>query len=172
MLLLVARATPRSFLIGLPIVVFGMMIRVWSSGYLSKMERLVTAGPFAMGRNPLYIGSFFISLGYFVMCNQPVFWVLGPILFWLFHGGAIAYEEKLLEDKFGDDFREYCKSVPRIISFPHSLAGHGEFSLEQLKLNNEYRTIVGTVIAVGIFALLAYTPGHGMPICWLVSRIC
>jgi hypothetical protein len=170
-LLLVANATPGSFWIGMPIVVVGELIRVWAAGYLSKMSRLVTAGPFAICRNPLYIGSFFISAGYFVMCNQPVLWILGPALFWLFHGGAIAYEEGLLEAKFGDEFRDYCKSVPRLISIPRSLSGHGEFSMEQLMRNNEYISMAGCLLTVGVFALLAYTPEHGTAIVWLFSRL-
>lgn len=135
------------------------------------MSRLITAGPFAIGRNPLYIGSFFISVGYFIMCNQPVVWVLGPILFWLFHGGAISYEEKMLVEKFGDDFKQYCASVPRIISIPRSLAGHGEFSMGQLVLNREHKSIIGTAIAVCLFAVLAFCSVHTMPILWLIERL-
>ncbi|MHB9035287.1 MAG: methyltransferase family protein [Armatimonadota bacterium] len=171
-LLLAANTTPRSFWIGVPFVVVGELIRVWAAGYLSKLSRLVTAGPFAIGRNPLYIGSFLISIGYFAMCNQPVLWVIGPVLFWLFHGGAIAHEEKLLEEKFGDEFRDYCKSVSRLVSIPRSLAGHGEFSVGQLMRNNEFNSIAGSVLTVGLFALLAYSPGHHSLIGWLISRFC
>jgi len=158
------------FWIGLPLVIVGQAIRIWSSGYLNKMDELITAGPFAIGRNPLYIGSFFISLGYFVMCNQPVIWVLGPVLFWVFHCGAIIYEEQMLLDKFGDSFRKYCKSVPRWISWPRSLTGEGEFTLQQLLLNKEYKGTIGTVITIMLFAILAYTPGLVTPLHLLISR--
>ena len=170
-LLFAANTTPKSFWIGLPIVIIGEAIRIWSAGYLSKMSRLITAGPFAIGRNPLYIGSFLISVGYFIMCNQPAIWVLGPILFWLFHGGAITYEEKMLAEKFGDDFKKYCATVPRLISIPHSLAGHGEFSMGQLILNREHKSMTGTALVIGLFAILAFHSIHMMPIVWLVSRL-
>lgn len=165
-ILLVAKPTPRSFLIGLPFVLVGEMIRIWASGYLSKMSSLITAGPFAICRNPLYIGSFLISLGYFLMCNQPIVWVAGPILFWLFHGGAISYEEKMLADKFGDEFNDYCKSIPRLISLPRSLSGHGEFSFKQVVVNNEHRGALITALTSAFYAILAFLP-IDMPILWL-----
>ena len=170
-MLLIAKTTQKSFWIGLPVVIIGEAIRMWSAGYLSKMSKLVTAGPFAIGRNPLYIGSFFISVGYFIMCNQPVVWVLGPILFWLFHGGAISYEEKMLLEKFGDDFKQYCASVPRLISLPRSLAGHGEFSKSQLIINREHKSMLSTAFIVGLFALLAFFSTNTMPIVWLITRL-
>ncbi|MEN6356200.1 MAG: isoprenylcysteine carboxylmethyltransferase family protein [Armatimonadota bacterium] len=168
-ILLVAKPTLKSFWIGLPFVIVGELIRIWASGYLSKMSRLITAGPFAICRNPLYIGSFFISLGYFLMCNQPIVWIAGPILFWLFHGGAISYEERLLADKFGEDFNEYCKSIPRLISLPRSLAGHGEFSIRQIVVNNEHRSALVTALASSLYAILAYSSSD-MPILWILGR--
>ncbi|MCE5324546.1 isoprenylcysteine carboxylmethyltransferase family protein [bacterium] len=169
-ILLVAKPTPKSFLIGLPFVIVGEAIRIWASGYLSKLKSLITAGPFAICRNPLYIGSFLISLGYFIMCNQPIVWIAGPILFWLFHGGAISYEERLLANLFGDEFNEYCKTIPRLISFPRSLAGHGEFSIRQVVNNNEHRGALITALALALYAILAYSSSD-MPISWLISRL-
>ena len=157
-LILIARPTPRTFWMGLPLVVFGELIRVWSAGYLSKLSSLVTAGPFALCRNPLYVGSFLISVGYFFMCNRLDVWIAGVVLFWLFHGGAVAYEEKLLRDAFGEEFARYCRVVPRFLPRLRGLKGHGSFSMKQFMLNNEYRGAMATAVLSALFGIIAYRP--------------
>lgn len=157
-LVVFARPNAHRFWIGVPFVAVGQLIRIWSAGYLSKLEKLITAGPFALCRNPLYVGSFLVCIGYLFMCNRTDAWIAVPVLFWLFHGGAVAYEEKLLREKFGDPFEKYCKIVPRFVPAWRSLAGHGGFSFGQLMANNEYRGVAAAVVLVALFALMAYRP--------------
>lgn len=157
-ILLLAKPTPALFWGGVPFAVVGEAIRLWSAGYLTKLKSVITAGPFALCRNPLYVGSFLISVGYFVMCNRPDVWIAGVALFWLFHGGAIAHEEKLLAEKFGKDYLDYCQSVPRLLPRLRRLDGNGEFSFAQLVLNREYRSASATVVLLVWFGLIAYYP--------------
>ncbi|OFX17867.1 MAG: hypothetical protein A2Z18_04615 [Armatimonadetes bacterium RBG_16_58_9] len=187
-LILIARPTPRVFWIGLPFAIVGELIRVWSAGYLSKLSKLVTAGPFALCRNPLYVGSFLISVGYFFTCNRMDAWIGGVALFWLFHGGAVIYEERLLRDAFGEDFEEYCRNVPRFLPrfsagwrFPnrHPLpAGwrfpnrhpEGSFSWKQFMLNNEYRGVIATALLSVAFGFIAYRPDFA-PLNWIIRSL-
>lgn len=156
LLVFIAKPTPGAFWIGLPFTLIGVVIRLWSAGYLTKMSGLVTAGPFAFCRNPLYIGSFFISVGYFIMCNRIDVWIVGTVLFWLFHGGAVVYEEQLLREKFKEEYIQYCKSVPRFLPFPQRFARNGSFSLKRIMTNNEYRSVLSTMILLALFGLMAY----------------
>lgn len=151
-----ARPTPAKFWVGLPLVVLGELIRVWSAGYLTKLSGLVTAGPFAMCRNPLYMGSFLMSLGYMTMCNRPSVLIVGVILFWTLHGAAVAYEERLLRDKFGDDFKNYCKRVPRFLPRLSKSDGEGGFSFEQMMSNEEYRGAATAALLLTVFGLMAF----------------
>lgn len=155
-LLLIAKPTPKSFWIGLPFIIIGEAIRIWSAGYLDKLERLITGGPFALCRNPLYIGSFFISVGYFIICGNPVILTICVILFWVFHCGAVIHEEKMLREKFGQDFLNYCKAVPRFIPRFRSSKGNGEFSISQLMSNREPKSMLGTAIMLVIFTLMTF----------------
>ena len=41
----------------------GEALRTWSSGTLVKNEVLTTEGPYALCRNPLYVGNFLIGFG-------------------------------------------------------------------------------------------------------------
>jgi len=156
LMLVVAKPTPEVFWIGLPFVAGGEAIRVWSAGYLTKLSGLVTAGPFALCRNPLYIGSFLISVGYFIMCHRIDVWILGTTLFWLFHGGAVIYEERLLREKFGEEYTQYCKTVPRFIPHIRDLGGAGRFSLSRVMANDEYRGAVTTVVVTALYGFMAY----------------
>lgn len=155
-LLIVARPTPEAFWAGLPLVALGQIIRVWSAGYLTKLSGLVTAGPFAMCRNPLYMGSFLISLGYLVMCHRLYVLMVGIVLFWMLHGAAVAYEERLLREKFGEDFANYCKRVPRFLPRLRRPAGQGRFSFEQVMANDEHRGAASAMLILSAFGLMAY----------------
>lgn len=165
-LLLVTRPAREAFWAGVPLVVVGEMIRLWSAGYLSKLRKLVTAGPFALCRNPLYVGSFLITSGYLVMCGRLDAWIIGIALFWAFHGGAIAHEERLLGKKFGGQFRVYCQSVPRFIPRLRSLRGEGEFSLRMLLRNDEEWGLVAAAAMTVLFGLRAYHSAFS-PIAWV-----
>lgn len=163
-----ARPTPKHVLMGIPLILAGEAIRLWAAGYLNKLGELVTAGPFALCRNPLYIGSFLTSLGYLVMCDRPVLWAPAIALFWLFHGGAVAYEEKLLRERFGPAYDAYCRAVPRFVPIPRGLSGNGRFTLRQLVLNNEHHSVAGALLLVGLMLLKARTPCI-LPVGWLVT---
>lgn len=154
--LVVAKPTPEAFWTGLPLVAVGEVIRVWSAGYLTKLSGLVTAGPFALCRNPLYMGSFLISLGYLVMCDRPYLLIAGVVLFWILHGGAVAYEERLLRERFGAEFDDYCRRVPRFLPRPGRLVGSGAFSFRRVVANDEHRQAASAALLSAAFAWMAY----------------
>lgn len=155
-LLVLARTTPASFWYGLPLVVIGELIRIWSAGSLRKMEQLITSGPFALCRNPIYIGSFLMTSGYLVMCRRVDVGIIGVVLFWLFHGGAIAREEALLREKFGESYDSYCKSVPRFAPRFNLAGARGGFSRRLLSENLEWRSAVSSLVIILLFGLIAY----------------
>lgn len=166
-MLIVARPTPEVFWAGLPLVALGEMIRVWSSGYLTKLSGLVTAGPYALCRNPMYVGSFLISLGYLIMCRDMAVLTAGTILFWMLHGGAVAYEERLLAERFGEEYIDYCRVVPRFLPHARSPMGRGSFSFERVMANDEYRGAATMVLLAVLFGLMAF--GSFSILSWLKS---
>src|SRR6476619_4853513 len=61
--LLFARPTPRSVMIGAAVGLVGLWIRAFAAGYLHKQAVLTVTGPYAYTRNPLYLGSAVLAVG-------------------------------------------------------------------------------------------------------------
>lgn len=112
---LIAAPKPAIWALGLSLALFGETVRTWSSGYLCKNQLLATAGPYAMLRNPLYFGSFFLGLGIVLMSGN--WWMTGiyPLLFLTIYLRQIQQEEQHLLGVFGDKALRYFRHVPRLI---------------------------------------------------------
>jgi len=74
---------------------------------------LVARGLYRFVRNPMYWGVELILLGEGLLFESARLWVyaLGAGVF--FHLFVVLYEERALRKKFGDQYVEYCRSVPR-----------------------------------------------------------
>ena len=98
--ILLAKPRPVTLAIGASVGFVGLLLRAWGSGYLRKNDELATAGPYAHTRNPLYLGSFLIGLGFTVAAGRWVLTVLFALLFlvpawpWLSGAVTIPYDAK------------------------------------------------------------------------------
>ncbi len=78
-----------------------------------RQSKLITTGPFVYSRNPIYVGTFFLLLG-FSLTLRSIFFFL-PILHLIYFTKQIEVEEKLLEEKFEKEYKEYRRKVKRFI---------------------------------------------------------
>jgi protein-S-isoprenylcysteine O-methyltransferase Ste14 len=76
---------------------------------------LVTDGPFAISRNPIYFGMVVGLLGIAVALGTATPLAVIPAFVWFIQRNFIAVEEKMLEDAFGDAYRAYKSRVRRWI---------------------------------------------------------
>lgn len=76
---------------------------------------IVTAGPYRYTRNPLYVGMTLIYAGVSALANALPAIALLPGVLQVMRRGVIDREERYLEGKFGDEYREYKERVPRWI---------------------------------------------------------
>jgi len=105
------------WLIGLPLFLAGVALRVWSQVHLRYRLRdghaLATSGPYAYVRNPVYFGNALLLSAVAVLCELP--WMIPVTIVYAacVYGLAVRYEETRLEKRFGEEFRRYCAQVPR-----------------------------------------------------------
>jgi protein-S-isoprenylcysteine O-methyltransferase Ste14 len=107
--------------IGIAMVVCGELLRLWAVRHIGGISRtrsdrlgpLVSTGPFAVVRNPLYIGNIALWTGFALAARLtwlvPVFIaVLG-----VEYHAIVRWEEELLEARRREDYHAYADRVPR-----------------------------------------------------------
>lgn len=86
----------------------GTAVETWRAA-----TAVVTEGPYAGTRNPIYVALLVIYTGIGVIANAPAVVALLPVLFAVLHFGVVLREEDYLECKFGEAYLSYKQAVPR-----------------------------------------------------------
>ena len=91
-----------------------------------KENRLVTAGAYALVRNPIYSAAMIACTGVILIIGNAWFFPL-PFLYWLFMTLLMkGTEEKWLKDLYGQEYEDYCRRVNRCWPWPSKEANHGK----------------------------------------------
>lgn len=152
-----AQPSPASLAWSLILVLPGVALRAYASGYVKKNRELTVTGPYAHTRNPLYLGSLSIALGFAVAARN--IWILVgiAILFFAIYLPVIRSEEDFLRGVF-PGFDEYCARVPRL--FPRITPGTsgeaGNFSAALYRRHREYNALMGAVALYAALILRLY----------------
>lgn len=103
--------------LGQVLIVAGVLGRLWCTLHIGgrKNRDLVTTGPYALCRNPLYLFSFLLGLGVTMVFQNSLMLLLFLPLFALFHGVAVILEERKLAALFGESYENYRREVPRFL---------------------------------------------------------
>lgn len=148
-----AQCSDRSLRAGIGSVIAGLLIRLWANGYAIKTEKLTTCGPYSIVRNPLYIGSALIILGFIIILNLHFIGITFFCIWIAIYLRTIHREEKALEKKFGDEFRAYAQAVPALFPtiFPYKRKEHWNFSIHRVIENKEYKVCFWIIISAIFF---------------------
>ncbi|MBS1805391.1 MAG: isoprenylcysteine carboxylmethyltransferase family protein [Acidobacteria bacterium] len=149
------------------LVLPGLWLRGYASGYVKKNRELTQTGPYAHTRNPLYLGSILIAAGFAVALLS---WTVAGMLaamFLIIYVPVIASEERFLRSTF-PDFEAYCRRVPRLLprlsaSEPVSEqteVSSGKFSLDLYLRHREYNAAIGAALLY--LSLLFLRPALGL----------
>ena len=76
--------------------------------------RLLTGGIYARTRNPRYLEFLVFSLAYVAFANYAGVWLIYALTFPAIHL-VVLLEERELRERFGAEYEDYCRSVPRYI---------------------------------------------------------
>jgi len=142
-----ARPTWRFLALGAVLVAPGLLIRALASGHVRKNEMLATSGPYTYTRNPLYLGSLLIGIGFAVAARS---WWVGAVLvvmFFAIYLPVIRGEEEFLRKRFSE-FDEYARRVPRMLPriIPvRSTEDGGKFSMDLYLKHREWNALLGTI---------------------------
>jgi phospholipid methyltransferase len=136
------------------LVLPGVLLRSYASGYVRKNSELTMTGPYAHVRNPLYLGSILIAAGFAVALMSVPFAIALAVFFLLIYVPVIASEEAFLREEFLE-FEWYCARVPRLIPRPTPVRspdgsfGRGEagsFSVALYRKHREYNSAIGAAL--------------------------
>jgi len=139
------RAQPEwwSLAAGGAVATVGLLLRAISSGQVKKNQDLATAGPYAYCRNPLYLGSIVIAVGFAIASRDLWVAVALLLLFALVYVPVIRSEEVFLRGHFSQ-YDEYAQRVPRLL--PHTVWFTGlttGFAPELYRQHREYNASIG-----------------------------
>jgi protein-S-isoprenylcysteine O-methyltransferase Ste14 len=82
---------------------------------LDAPRQLVPVGPYRFVRNPMYAGAVLVLLGYGLIERSLAVWALALCGWLLAHLLVVFREEPVLEERFGESYRSYKRSVGRWI---------------------------------------------------------
>jgi protein-S-isoprenylcysteine O-methyltransferase Ste14 len=116
-----APPSPGLLAAGISATMAGELLRLWAVHYIGVISRtrsdrlgpLVASGPFAIVRNPLYVGNIAVWVGFALAAR--LIWLAPVILVMLgaeYHA-IVRWEERLLESRLGEAYRVYAARVPR-----------------------------------------------------------
>ena len=158
-------ANPRDDLMifGAILMAFGELLRIISVGYLGVSSRsrelftdkLVTNGPYAFLRNPMYTGNMFLYMGASIFAGGwlPFMLYLVILFFSIQYSLTVKYEESGLEIVHQEKYLSYRESVPR---FYPRLSPYPERSKEKMDLALALISEKTTFIAIIGFIILVY----------------
>jgi hypothetical protein len=151
----VAHVSDFSFSAGIILMVAGLLVRFWASGFISKSRTLATSGPYAYTRNPLYLGNFILGLGIVIISNNLWLILYYIVSFTILYIGTILEEQKVLEEKFGKAYLEYTSCVPMFLPSGKawSKSEKKSFNIRQSFKNGEFIRIFGFLLLIFSLAL-------------------
>jgi protein-S-isoprenylcysteine O-methyltransferase Ste14 len=153
-----ARPTARTLWAGGVIALLGLALRAWGSGHLRKNDKLAASGPYAHTRNPLYLGSFLMGLGFVAAAGWWPLLILFAALFLGIYWPVMRVEEGHLTEIFGEHYKAYAAAVPLFFPRlrPYADAPDARFDAQLYLRYREYQAALGVLAALGLLAVKAW----------------
>jgi len=114
------------FWVGAALTAVGLVFAVWARHHLGKNwsgivtvkedHELITTGPYAIVRHPIYTGLFLAFVGSAIACGE---WrgVLAVVLVLASVWRKLLLEERWMREQFGDSYEAYSRRVRAIVPF-------------------------------------------------------
>ncbi len=155
----------RKFLdiIGIILVLAGYLLRISSRGVKAELnpdgKQLVQKGPYALTRNPMYLGTLFIGMGFIAFLFRWWVSVIFLVIYLAIYIPQIKREEEKLSGFFGDVFREYRKKTPGFFPSLIKLLSTNPGAYLQIKqawVKKELPSFIATAVLMAGIKILIY----------------
>ena len=162
-----ASMSARSLRLGIALILLGEALRLLANGYVGhvkvnftqqarhdpKIGRLITGGPYAHMRHPLYVGTFLIGAGFCVAVRSVPMTVAALAFFLLVYQDKARREEELIAGEWGADYAAYQRAVPRWLpTLRRYTPRHGRWSWQGVWASKEWKTLIWVIVALlGIY---------------------
>jgi protein-S-isoprenylcysteine O-methyltransferase Ste14 len=148
-----AEPVPQWFAAGVVAAALGEAVRVWAAGHLYKNERVVTSGPYAYVKNPLYLGTFLIMVGLCMMASNYILLALGVAVFVGYYAPFKQRRESdRLRERFGDAWVRYDREVPAYVPRLTPYPGREDkpWQWDAFIRNDEHGTLMAVVLGIAV----------------------
>ncbi len=151
-------AKPSLLWAGFLISMFGELIQVWSFASLIKNEQLTARGPYVLVRNPMYLGRYFMVLGFVLLPGNVWAVVAYTVIYYFYMANRVRREETRLAGLLGAPYAAYCARVNRFLPDFGKLGDPAVwfFDVGVLCRNNGQWNLLITVIGWAVLALYLY----------------
>ena len=155
-LVLLARPRLPWFFPGAVLVILGEALRVWAAGHLKKTQEVTTTGPYAYVKNPLYLGTLLLLVGFCFMAANIWLLAIGLVVFFFYYAPFKKKREgQRLFEKFGSAWTEYDQAVPDYLPrlSPYPQRGTTRWSWDRFYENSEDGTLAAVIVGILVFVL-------------------
>jgi protein-S-isoprenylcysteine O-methyltransferase Ste14 len=154
-----ARPSWRTLILGGVVALIGLALRAWSAGHIRKNAALATSGPYSYTRNPLYLGSFLLGVGFTIAAGRWFLAIPFAALFLGIYYPVMRVEASDLAKLFGEDYQRYADAVPlflpRLSPYRDEKTKGLKFDASLYMRYREYQAALGLLVALGLLALKA-----------------
>jgi protein-S-isoprenylcysteine O-methyltransferase Ste14 len=149
---------------GAVLTLAGEAIRLWAVHHIGTISRtrsdrlgpLISSGPFGLVRNPLYIGNILLWVGFAITARLVWIAPIVLILLALEYHAIVKWEEQLLEERRGQEYRDYCARVGRWMPRTTRNVGSSAFAFHGFSWRETLFSERGTLIAIAAGYLLLW----------------
>ena len=152
-----------AFWYGSVVAIFGQLIQTWAGSHLHKDIVFTISGPYSHVRNPMYIGRFFLMLGFVIMIWQPYITAAFVLLYALYAHMRVNREEDRLKEIFAPNYQHFCGEIgrwlPRLKPYSKSESRRASWTAVQ-ENHEEIHLVALLVVLAAIYLRIVFVHGH------------
>jgi protein-S-isoprenylcysteine O-methyltransferase Ste14 len=139
----------RSLAAGLAIAFGGLVVRAWAAGHLEKNRQLAVSGPYGYVRNPLYLGTLIVAVGFVIAARRWQLGMLFAVVFGAIYLPVIELEEQHLRGLF-PSYNDYAARVRLFVPRFGAHRTSRRFEWRLYVANREYQAALGFLAGVAV----------------------